>query len=869
MIKEPDYITKPDITQGGSPRHILRWQTILAVLIGGLFFALSASFIWANVKPVSLEIIYAQFETLTPLHIALACAFAVLSFIAASFEDLGDVKLGSTASKLDNFLSIFIANAVSNVTDMGSLAGANIKTRLFGIRVANPMDQAKSSALSQWAILSSGLVLCTAGVLVNLTEFETLYPVSKPWLYGFVAIGVLALLGATVFKAYLFSLETRRFWEYVISLLLNGVKWVTAAATLYVCLHDNVSLSFTAILPLYIIAHSIGRLSGLPAGFGVFEASCFLLFQNIPPQNMIVALIAYRFIYFAGPLLLSALILGIRKAFAPKIIATGSKALKKGEQVFDVFEQIAPPLFAILTFLSGAVMLISAATPDKAVSIPLLGAGASLVVVEISHLLASILATVLLIIAIGLRRRLRNAWGLAVISMLSGALFTILKGGDLRGALILGVLAVTLYASKDAFYRKGQIRNIPLNWPRLALIAGTLSFAIWVGFYAYLDEPYSNSLWWDFGQDNNVSRFLRASVAIGTLFSLYALWRFLQAAPNLSQANQSSEDLAAVKRILETAERPGSESNLALMGDKRFLFSKSKDSFIMYGIKGRNWVAMGNPVGLKSERKELIWAFRQLADQWDGWPCFYAVRGDDLTDFVDAGIALQKIGELASISLGDFSMEGKKRSELRNSKSRALREGCSFDIIYPNSDDAIMDRLETVSQHWLNKHQGKEKRFSLGRFDRDVLADQAVAVIERDGVIIAFANLWTTADKSEISVDLMRYEDVKINGLMDFLFVEIMLWAKAQGYHSFGLGMAPLAGLEGDRLAPFMSKIGALIFEHGGRFYGFKGLRAFKQKFHPTWEPVYLAAPNQLTMPIALGNLALLSSGGVLGLLQK
>ena len=60
-----------------------------------------------------------------------------------------------------------------------------------------------------------------------------------------------------------------------------------------------------------------------------------------------------------------------------------------------------------------------------------------------------------------------------------------------------------------------------------------------------------------------------------------------------------------------------------------------------------------------------------------------------------------------------------------------------------------------------------------------------------------------------------------------------------------------------------------MIFKHGGRFYSFAGLRAFKEKFNPEWHPVYLAAPSQLVIPKALGNLTWLNSGGILGLIQR
>lgn len=43
-----------------------------------------------------------------------------------------------------------------------------------------------------------------------------------------------------------------------------------------------------------------------------------------------------------------------------------------------------------------------------------------------------------------------------------------------------------------------------------------------------------------------------------------------------------------------------------------------------------------------------------------------------------------------------------------------------------------------------------------------------------------------------------------------------------------------------------MGPFGALIYRHGGSFYNFAGLRAFKEKFDPRWSPHCLAAPSLL-----------------------
>jgi phosphatidylglycerol lysyltransferase len=115
----------------------------------------------------------------------------------------------------------------------------------------------------------------------------------------------------------------------------------------------------------------------------------------------------------------------------------------------------------------------------------------------------------------------------------------------------------------------------------------------------------------------------------------------------------------------------------------------------------------------------------------------------------------------------------------------------------------------------------------------------------------------------------MRHRDRAPQGVMDFLFLSLMKWCHDEGYEWFNLGMAPLAGLEGRELAPAWHRVGTLAYRHGEYFYNFQGLRAYKEKFDPVWEPMYLATPRGFALPVILTNLAVLISGGLKGALAR
>jgi phosphatidylglycerol lysyltransferase len=175
----------------------------------------------------------------------------------------------------------------------------------------------------------------------------------------------------------------------------------------------------------------------------------------------------------------------------------------------------------------------------------------------------------------------------------------------------------------------------------------------------------------------------------------------------------------------------------------------------------------------------------------------------------------------------------------------------------------VLPDLRRISDSWLTRKSVAEKRFSVGAFSEAYMSNFATVLVRSEGNISAFANLWHTGLKEELSIDLMRFGPDAPRGAMDYMFIELMLWGRAQGYRWFNLGMAPLAGLESHPLAPAWHRVGNFVFRHGEHFYNFDGLRRYKTKFDPTWVPKYLVAPGGIALPRILIDVSVLISGGM------
>jgi lysylphosphatidylglycerol synthetase-like protein (DUF2156 family) len=521
---------------------------------------------------------------------------------------------------------------------------------------------------------------------------------------------------------------------------------------------------------------------------------------------------------------------------------------------------ISPGVSGLLLFFGGGFMLLSAVTPQITARLKLVADVAPLALIEASHFTGSILATLMLFLAYGVARRLKSARRAAMALCFAAAPLSLLGKGFLwEEAVFLLVIGGLLKITKPAYYRKSRLGSMRPGGLWVMAILGMVGIVAWVGFASYEKVPYSGDLWWTVLINNDVSRFLRALGGVGVVTVLVLLWAY--AGPHQPDPSCAEDDARAIA-ILEGQRRMLPDAWLAATGDKHFLFSESGRSMVMYAAHGDAWIAMGGPIGPVEERREMIWRFREAADVANSWPAFYSVGPDLLPDLLDANLVLQKVGEAAQVPLASFSLEGGGRSRLRQIRARGQRDGFVFSIERIEAGSPVFAELKAVSDIWLRARDASEKRFSLGHFDERYLARFPIGMLRRNGVIEAFANIWPGGEGGDVAVDLMRSKPDIPKQAMEVLFIELILWAKAQGYRIFDLGMAPLAGLENRRLAPLLSRVGAFIYRHGGSFYGFGGLREFKKKFDPVWEPRYLAAPS-FRLSAALGRTALLTTGGL------
>jgi phosphatidylglycerol lysyltransferase len=113
-----------------------------------------------------------------------------------------------------------------------------------------------------------------------------------------------------------------------------------------------------------------------------------------------------------------------------------------------------------------------------------------------------------------------------------------------------------------------------------------------------------------------------------------------------------------------------------------------------------------------------------------------------------------------------------------------------------------------------------------------------------------------------LSIDLMRFSKDGCNGLMDFIFVNLLNYGKDHGYNRFNMGMVPLSNVGKSKYSFLSERIAAKVYSHGQYFYSFEGLKKFKEKYCESWDGRYMAYKKKTSLVFTMIQVIYLVSKG-------
>ncbi len=828
---------------------------------------------WQQVVSIDLLRVRDALHLIPPgpvLGIQLLALSAIL--VMTPYDLLIAPVLGIQRSWRDWVHDAWIANTFNNMVGLAGLTGSGLRYLLVSRTQSSHRQAASHAALVMltipvglsalaWPLWLSGVIHDTwvsAGVLTVAAAYLPLF---------------LMLTGdGRLHRRFLGNLPVLSRRRQAGLIAISILDWLFAALTVWLCITAagvDVSVMQTGVA--FVTASLAGIASMLPGGIGVFDGALFLLLhtQGTDSDALVAGIMMFRIVYYVVPWLIgiylggSVLTLGENAPLAALLHHWHVNPLLAPLRLpLVLFSAIAVRALAYLTFAAGVVLLVYAALPgplneqlaDWQVSLPN-------ALLEGLHLGSVFIGVALVILAGGIVRQVERAYKVVVPALLCGALLILLKDFHYVQASFLVALAGLLRMQRTRFYRQ--------SFPVVSLrtVRWLLAMLVSLGLYAVIGFLVDNNAWQADVFNGSASgaahaeRFLRSLL----LLPLFALgiqgWLFFRL-PNPDDRRPDSETLAAAKDFLN---RYGGSpfAHLILAGDKQLFYAADDRVLIPYARIRHRLVALGDPVGDHTLFRDAIEAFYHFADLHNLEPVFYEVSETCLGLYHDLGFKLFKLGERALVPTAAFTLAGKQRGSLRHSVSQAERAGVCFEMLEQPLSEALWQELQAISDAWLDSKHTAEKGFSLGFFDRDYLQRSPLAAVRQNERVVAFASLMPAYGSHEqLAIDLMRSLPIAPKGTMDFLFVRLIEYARDKGYRYFELGVAPLSGVGQSSHARVSEKVARLAFEHGNRFYSYKGLRSFKAKFGPEWHGVYLAYRPHSPLPGLLLDTAVLIGGG-------
>ena len=533
------------------------------------------------------------------------------------------------------------------------------------------------------------------------------------------------------------------------------------------------------------------------------------------------------------------------------------------KKVFSLSEIAVVKSISLLTAAMGIINVMSAVTPTLKNRLKLLEQYSPLGVSHGGHLTSALAGFALLLLALSLWRRKRIGWILTVTILSISIPTHLLKGLDYEEATLAALTLIPLIITRKHFQARSDAPSVRSG---LLAVLASLSFTLAYGVLGFflLDKHFQvNFGFWDAIRQTVImfvafydpglqpitgfgKYFADSIYVVGAVSGTYALFMLLR--PVLARFLPSTDEQTRAWEIVRAYGR-SSLARYTLLDDKLYFFSPG-GSVISYVVENRVALVLGDPIGSTQDTASAITAFKNFAARNDWITAFYQVMPDFLEVYKELGFDSLPLGQEASVDLSKFTMEGSENKPVRNAYNKMLRNEYKVTVQEPPHSARMLRELHAISDDWLNTRGVKEMGFSLGWFDDEYLNSCPILLVrDGEGFIDAFANIVTEFQANEMAVDLMRHRSFSEKGIMDFLFVSLFLWAKEKGIASFNLGLSTFSGIGENPKDPALERTMRFIYENVNRFYNFKGLHSFKEKFHPAWSPRYLIYPGTGNLP--------------------
>ncbi|MCG7362237.1 lysylphosphatidylglycerol synthetase family protein [Roseomonas sp. ACRSG] len=561
------------------------------------------------------------------------------------YDRLGSVYAGKPVSYLRTSLASFCAYTLAHNLGVAAVSGAAVRYRFYAAWGLTAVEIAKVIAFTSLTFGLGGMALGGA-VLVLEPEILPWFRDNMPhWAMQGIGVALLAVVGAYLvlsrvlphFTIFGHKIDLPGFRMALMQTTLAVVDVVVTTMIFYVLLPPAEGLTFVRFLGIYLAAYSAGLAANVPGGLGVFDTVILLALQPyVPAPQVIGALFLFRLYYYIVPLFIAgALFAGFELSQRRHLLGSlGTEA--------RVADSLEGPALSGLSAVMGVALLFIGALPSHGTWLAeWAGEWAALA----GHFAASVIGSLLLVMAYGMLRRLRIARIGGIVLLLLGAAAVALKGEPWWLVVIFLLPAGLLAGMRSAFYRDARLTGEPLSLSTVISLTASLLCALLLASIAW-SGPVTEDPWWMVPFSSDTPASLRLAVGVAGVLLLVAVFRLLRPS-RLVAAPYDEAARARLKALGATV--PEEADGAILVEGAGFAFRKLPDT----------WIGLGDPAGEEQARITALWRFRDICERNGVSHAFWRVGRTMLRAYEDTGLAAVALPDgsfLAADSEGDPSV---------------------------------------------------------------------------------------------------------------------------------------------------------------------------------------------------------------------
>ena len=677
-------------------------------------------------------------------------------------------------------------------------------------------------------------------IALSLISLFTIFYIKPEWtlflIYLFViviAVCVIYFKNKSLYFLEYISIEDIGFKRKILSIIYELIVTICNIMFFVFVIKQFTDVNFSNLVLIYCVSNVFGQISLMQDGLVVSDLlQIHLLSKLIEPRAAIIAILMYRMVSSVIPWIIS-LIMILRRIYDNYNTDQHKK-------------QFAFNILSIFTLIVGIILCLSVATPSILLRIKFLRRFVKKDVLVLARFITLTSGGLLILLSQGIKKSVKKSFYIAETVLLISVFSTLLKGLDIEESIITLILGIVMYIMKDGFTEKAIKFSTKYFANTIIKLSSVTVFFIFISNSVRKVNFFSSHRKYSLQYLIENKKFILLYVLFVLILSYLAQYTRTK---KITFSKLTDEDFSKIGKFL--GEYGGNEfSHLVYLNDKNVYFDKTNTVMIMYRPVQNSVIVLGDPIGKKENFVEAINDFIIYCNEYHMNVCFYEINGENLELYCDQGFRFVKVGQDATLNLNEFSLVGKKNRTWRHVINNFDKGNYEFKV--EEATDNLLSQMKVVSDKWLGNKN--EMGFSLGFFDEDYLKRTKIACIYKDNELLAFANLQPFYDNKTLSIDLMRYDRSNEDGLMDFIFIKLILWGQDNNFEKFYLGMAPLSKV-GDKIySKKKEKILNIVYNTQNKIYNFKGLRNYKDKFKPDWSNKYIAYTSDFNLPYILIN---------------